>query len=294
MMKLPDFLGIGAMRCGTTTLWDLLAQDPRIFMPAQKELHFFDNRDGFWEQGFGAYAQLFSAARSDQVCGEVTPCYLFFEEACERIYQVVPGAALVAILRDPVSRARSHYWYSVRAGYERLEFRRALDAEPRRLATATYAARNRFGYVARGRYAEQLQRFADRFGRDRLCVIFLEELRAQPEAVMEQVYRHIGLQPRPLGLEGGGELAQENQGSAHPRSLWVHWLVQSCFRGSLAGPRILHRLANAARRTDKRFNSRPGIPALPADIRARLEAEYRGPNQELEKFLGRPLPWRQG
>jgi hypothetical protein len=288
--RLPDFLCIGAMRCGTTTLWDMLAQHPGIFMAEQKELHFFDNRDGFFDQGPAAYARHFASARPDQVRGESTPSYLFIEEACERIRALLPRVRLIAVLRDPVERARSHYWFSVRQGVEPLSIERALDAEPQRLKARRYENRIHHSYVARGRYAEQLQRYERAFGRDALCVIFLEELKADPRATLACVFRHIGVEP--LETFESASASEKNPGM-HPRLRWLHCLARRLRDWSGAG-RALHR--RAARRFCKivdQFNLRPGTPPLPPAVRARLEREFEEPDRALERWLGRPLPWRE-
>jgi hypothetical protein len=290
-MRLPEFLCIGAMRCGTTSLWEMLGQHERTFLPDRKELHFFDNRNGFYDQGIEAYARYFEPAGPDQVPGETTPCYLFFEEACERIHQVLPDARLLVILRDPVARARSHYWYSVRMGYESLSFERALSAEAGRLATCDPDALNRFSYVARGRYVDQLQRFASRFQREQIHVLFLEDLKAQPAEVMRAVFAHLGLELPKAGLF---RRAGERNKGVHPRNIKLHWIMQRSrdWTGKSMAPH--KRAVRRLRKLVWRFNVAEGTPPLTPALRARLDAEFRESDDALEAWLGRGLPWRSG
>ena len=130
--RLPDFLILGEMKCGSTTLWQLLSKHPRIFFPDEKELHFFNARP---DRPLSAsdYERCFASSDSDHLLGEATPNYLFDEDASVRIHRTIPEARLIAILRDPVMRAWSHYWHNVRRGREPLSFQRALAAEPERI-----------------------------------------------------------------------------------------------------------------------------------------------------------------
>ncbi|MEX2015153.1 MAG: sulfotransferase domain-containing protein, partial [Candidatus Hydrogenedentales bacterium] len=196
-MSLLDFLVIGEMKCGTTTLWSLLAQHPQVFRPREKELHFFASYSYFGASGpdklgdLDAYLRNFADAGPGQLRGEATPNYLMDRLAPQRIAQTMPGVRLVAVLRDPVARAWSHYWHVVRRGWEALEFEDALDAEDARMNRGD-DEREKFSYVTRGKYIEHLRRYEALFGREAICVVFLDELTGNQQNVVEEVWRHIG------------------------------------------------------------------------------------------------------
>lgn len=289
-MRLPDFICLGAMRCGTTTLWSLLDRQPGVFLPRIKELHYFDGYQGGWDAGPAAYAAHFADAPADAVCGEITPSYLYIEEACGRIRDLVPDVRLIAILRDPVERAWSHYWYEVCGGRETLSFRRAIDAEPRRLASGRIEERIHRSYFDRGLYAGQLQRFADAFGRDRLCVLDLKALIHDPEAAMRRVLGHIGVAGAPA-INGQNKDRQRNRGW-HPRLRQAHPALKALHARFDAGRSLPSR---AARRVVSRlmdFNRIDGVPAISDADRAWLADRYADADAQLAPWFDGHVPWR--
>jgi hypothetical protein len=134
--------------------------------------------------------------------GEASPGYLFHPLAPERVAETVPQTKLIALLRDPVDRALSHYHHEVALGREPLSFEDAIDAEPERtrgeeerlLREPRYWSRAWWDhtYLARGRYAEQLERWLAVFPRERLLVLASEELAADPGAAYAQVLEFLG------------------------------------------------------------------------------------------------------
>lgn len=287
--RLPDFVCIGAMRCGTTTLWDMLRLNDRVYLPQTKELHYFDNRNGVFDAGLDAYAEHFKDAREDQLVGEFTPSYLYLPEVCQRMYQCVPEAKLLVILRDPVERAWSHYQYAVRGGHEALRFDQAVDVEPDRLAKGDLETRIMFSYVDRGRYAQQLQRFADAFSRKQLCILFLEELKTDPQKAIKQVNEHLGLDALTLPA---AEQTHRNKAASMPRNLHWHARWRKVQKFSWSGSTPVHRGARRLADAALRWNMTNATPQLPIDLRDRLDEIYRPCNEQLADWLGRPLPWQ--
>lgn len=202
--RLPDFLGIGAQKGGTTTLQCLLAQHPAVYLPAAKELHYFSLHYG---QGEGWYRQHFAAAACGQSCGEITPYYLFHPLAPQRIRALLPKVRLVVLLRDPVERALSQYFHSVRLGLEQLPLEAALAAEEERLAGAEAAfqaadgrhlSHQEHSYLARSRYDKQLPAWEALFPLAQLLVLRSEDLFGSPEQLWPQLLRFLGLEFCPL------------------------------------------------------------------------------------------------
>ena len=130
--RLPDFLVIGAMKAGTTTLHAYLARHPGIFTGRTKEPGFF-SRDERFAKGLDHYRRLWIGAAPDQLCGEASTCYsrrLEFPNAAPRIAEHVPDVKLVYLLRHPVDRTFSHYTHEMayRWAKERLPLSRSVDA----------------------------------------------------------------------------------------------------------------------------------------------------------------------
>jgi hypothetical protein len=191
-MTMPNFLIIGAMKSGTTALYYYLAQHPQVYMSPVKEPDFFcfegrASRDNSAER-IEAYRGLFEDVSDEKAIGEASHCYLYEPEAAARIQQHLPEARFIAILRDPVERAYSHFLHMVRNGAEPLtDFRQALREEEAR----AYHNRGFQDYVGRGLYHDQLKRYFDAFGRDRVKVYLYEDLSNEPVGVLQDTFRFL-------------------------------------------------------------------------------------------------------
>ena len=212
---LPDFLIIGAQRAGTTSLYRYLMQHPSVSgCLLGKGAHYFDidyARGEGWYRGHfptNARKQVALMRGSGLLVGEGSPYYLFHPLVPARVAELLPNVRLIAMLRDPTLRAYSHYRHFVRRGIEPLPtFEAALDAEPQRLhgeverllADPAYRAWNlqHFSYVARGLYAEQLDRWLERFPRERLLLIKSEDFFAEPARSYASVESFLGLDHHP-------------------------------------------------------------------------------------------------
>ena len=200
---LPDLIVIGAQKAGTTSLHTWLAQHPQILPPFEKEVHYFDGglepgTDNF-AKGIDWYRAHFpnKAAATDTIAFETTPLYLFHPLVASRIKEQIPNAKLIAVLRNPVDRAVSHYFHTRRNGGENLSMVDAFAAEEQRLAAAGQDYRSagyiRHSYKARGRYAEQLDRYMQLFAREQILIIDSEGLFARPADYMQRIYEFAGV-----------------------------------------------------------------------------------------------------
>jgi hypothetical protein len=204
----PDFLILGAQRAGSSSLFAYVCAHPGVAEPSHKEIHFFDNN---WFRGLPWYRRHFPprAGLRGRITGEASPYYLFHPAVPGRVAATFPDVRLLAILRDPVERAYSSYQLSRRQGYETLEFEEALAREDKRLAgeedrllsDPRYLsdAHRRFSYRTRGLYAEQLERWYERFPREQLLVVRSEDLFADPDATLQTVFAFLGLEPWTAG-----------------------------------------------------------------------------------------------
>jgi hypothetical protein len=264
---LPSFIIIGAQRAGTTSLHDHLCHHPDVVEPTaakedvawRKELHFFDDR--FW-RGLGWYRSCFPLVTSrfvarrcggDLVAGESTPSYLFHPAVPARIAETLSTVRLIALLRDPIERAYSHYQLMRRKGLEDLPFEEALAAEEERLAgeEERILADPRYGshhyrhhsYVLRGLYAEQLERWFAHFPRERMLIIRAEDFFADPAGIYAEVLRFLGLRP---------------------------WELSTYVR-----------------------RNRASYAPIDPELRARLEERFAEPNARLARLLGSSFSWER-
>ena len=206
---LPDFLIIGAPKCGTTSLYRYLVLHPRIRRARHKEIRFFYREYARGERWYRAHFPLALRRRWETLrhgefaTGEASPSYLFYPHAPKRAHALVPRAKLIAILRNPVDRAWSQYRQRVRMGVEPLSFEDALAAEPERtrgewermLADEAYrgAPIFDFGYLRRGLYAEQLERWLAYYPRESLLVLRAEDLFRDPFGALCETTDFLGL-----------------------------------------------------------------------------------------------------
>ena len=200
---MPDFLVIGVMKGGTTSFFNYLARHPQICPPFRKEIKFFDIH---YLQGLGWYRAHFPMRfkmKLGMVTGEATPYYIFHPTAPNRTAKVLPDVRLIALLRNPVDRAYSHYNHMVRVGREPLSFEEAIEHEPERLAgeeekivaDPRYSTFNHlhYSYLARGRYIEQLQKWFAIFPREQMLILASEELYTSPATAYRKATEFLKL-----------------------------------------------------------------------------------------------------
>lgn len=254
----PDFLVLGAQRGGTTSLFRYLEQHPDVVASTRKELHYFDYQFGRGQNWYRGHFPLAAqrdahlrAGRSLLLTGEATPYYLACPQAPRRAAATVPRARLVALLRNPVDRAWSHYRMARWQKKEILSFEDAIAAEPDRLAgeyeklcsddTYYSAAYHQQSYLTRGLYLRQIQDWLRHYPREQFLLLRSEDFYRDPAAVYTRLCEFLGLPAwRPTEF--------------------------------------------------KRFNEQSEKPMLAA-TRQRLLAHFHGPNAQLANFLGQDLDW---
>jgi len=199
---LPGLVILGAQKSGTSSLHHYLTQHPQVISPLRKEVHYFDLN---YARGEGWYRAHFGRVGEPGLNLDSSPYYLFHPCVPDRLHAVLSDAKLVVLLRDPVRRAYSHYWHEHDKGREKLSFEEAIRAEPERLGDSEQRlARGEIqvsrehqlhSYLARGCYAEQLERWFARFPREQFLVLRFEELAAEPLATLNRTLAWMGLEP---------------------------------------------------------------------------------------------------
>lgn len=289
-MTLPNFLVIGAQKSGTTALYNYLRQHPQVYMSPEKEPHFFTYEGGtpvFTGLGRGwvnpitnieEYKKLFQGVSQETAIGEVSPSYLYFEKARERIKYHIPGAKIIAVLRDPADRAYSNFLHSVRTGREPLEdFDRALDEEEARICDNWGPL---WHYRRKGFYYEQLKGYYEAFGRDRIKVYLYEDLSADPVAVSQDIFRFLGVDDAFVPDTSG-----RYNVSGVPRNEALNVAFKKLNRITPVVRRYIP--SKLGRYIKSKVLVRP--PQLPSESRRRLVADYREDILELQDLIGRDL-----
>ena len=264
-MPLPTFVIVGAQKSGTTTLHDLLGQHPQVWVSDPKELHFFDKHQ---KRGIDWYADQFRPEINDVAWGESTPFYLYKDRARRAMAEALTSSVFVAILREPVSRAYSQYWFARSKNVEQIAtFADAIAAEPERLAARPDGQPAMGSYLDRGRYHRQLVDLEQLVGRERLMVHLTDDLRDNPLGVLRDTCRFLGVETEPV-----------EDIELRERNTFANRTVNS-EKGSVAS-------ALLRRSEEVPGDAYPPIdPSLEADLRAR----FRDDNDRLAHWLGRDL-----
>lgn len=183
-----DFLVVGAEKCGTTWLADMLKQHPQVFVPEEKELHYFNRKfvefpdlDNYnFDKPLEWYLSYFKQASPDQVKGEICPSYLWDEKAAGRIYDFNPQIKIMILLRNPIEPTFSAYRFYVQRGLIRSDFKRALK---------------KYGdyLLIRSSYYRQVKRYFDLFPSQNVRIMLHDDLRADSAVFLASVEQFLGV-----------------------------------------------------------------------------------------------------
>lgn len=200
--RTPDFFIVGQPKCGTTALYTMLSSHPGLYLPELKEPHFLAREPGEEPQSkrrpvtLESYLALFADAEPDQLVGEGSTSYLRSPRAAEAIHELNPEARIVAILREPAALLRSLHLQLLQSSVEsEPDLAKALELEPeRRVAGAHGLWQQSLLYSEQVRYVEQLRRYHERFGRERVLVLIYDDFRADNHGVARAVMRFLGVE----------------------------------------------------------------------------------------------------
>ena len=311
-LRLPDFFIIGAAKAGTTSLYDMLARHPGVFLPSRKEPEFFA-RDDLYAEGIENYAWMFDPARPDQLTGEGSTLYSLsplFPDTASRIVRHVPQARFIYVLRHPVERAYSFYIQLVKnyqnATGDHVVHRRFEDfvlpefharAAPRAKVLAPFNAHfpdTPELCLAGSDYLMQIRAYLAHVPRERMLFLKFEDFRRDREAVTKRVCDFLGLPP----LEGHpAEAGRRNVSRDHFDRLGEQLAMDTLrnragllwkFRGMLpTGLRQRLRERALARAPRVEFLHEP--PAMMPETRALLEQRFAVQIPELSQLTGLDL-----
>jgi len=182
---LPDFVVIGAKKCGTTFFYHLLSQHPLVEPAASKELHFFDV---LFEEGTEWYRRCFPKPRwkdgRKTITGEASPGYIWHPLAPERMAGVIPEVRLIALLRNPVDRAYSDYYQRVKNGRAHRTFEEAVQAA---FDDPTH------GHLSKSIYVDHLRRWSGFFGDEQMLVLKSEDFFGRPVETLKVALNFLDL-----------------------------------------------------------------------------------------------------
>ena len=274
--RLPNFVVVGAMKAGTTSLYHYLRPHPQVFMPKIKELDFF--AEGMnWERGLDWYRHQFAAApREATALGEASTVYAKFpryQGVAERMERVLPDVRLIYVVRHPIDRIRSHYEHRVASGAETAPIEDAVFDNPI--------------YIDYSRYALQVEQYLEHFSREQLMIVVAEEMRSDRAGVMSRVYGFLGADPSWTSPVLEQEFHQTAKKVARPRAVPVPQLARR-----LPGyGAIVQRAPGTVRQAYAAVTRRlvrgrdPRTVELPDDARRELERRLGDDVERLARFM---------
>ena len=295
-MIMPNFLIIGAAKAGTTSLYEYLKMHPEVYMSPRKETRFFavyeekldfqgpeDLTRYYFVKDLASYQALFDGVTDEKAIGEASPWYLYLPKAAQRIKQHIPQAKLIAILREPVSRAYSHFYHSIRENIETVtDFTLAMAAETERIQSNWS---QHWHYKQRGFYYAQLKHYYDLFEPEQIKVCLYDDLVTNPIALMQDIYAFLGVDDTFIP-----NTTKKHNVTAIPKSQTLAKFLKrshplKSFFGSLIPSQnirqqISHNLY--------KINRRPK-PSLQLEVRKKFIEEYREDILKLQELIDRDL-----
>ncbi len=284
VMRLPDFLIIGAAKSGTTSLYKYLSRHPQVYLSAIKEPQFFAV-DSQYERGIEWYSSLFNDARPDQICGEASTDYTklpLYSKTADRIARHLPNVKMIYIIRHPVERAYSHYVHLERGKKIELTFEDYIQQNSVCLDTSCYI--------------RQINRYLKIFPKESFLFLLMEDLIHNPDQTLGQVCKFIGVDDR-VSLTSGEQVI-ENSGQAY---------FKDTIRSKITSPIRALPLVETLKDTvpqqwrdfaynllqdsfyGRRIEQQYLASKMSSETRQWLLEKFKEPNQELAEFLNRDL-----
>jgi hypothetical protein len=284
-----DWCCIGAQKAGTSTLYRLLRDHPQIAIPPSKEDPIFDAEVS--AEQVRAYLDERFADAGDARCGTVTPQYMSAPDTAERMHRFVPDTKIVVLLRDPIERAYSHFRMSTLRELETRSFAAAVADQLATLEAGReidlYSETD--SYVVRGNYAWLLRGWFDRYGAERMLVVFNDDLDRDTAATIERVQRFLDVD---VVAPPETEFRYNASPPPHRLSAWRKPVANALRRAGWdrIDPERRERISSRVERTLAR--ALPVAPrGVPAETARRLRDYYAAGNDALAELVGAPLPW---
>ncbi|MEO1670951.1 MAG: sulfotransferase [Cyanobacteria bacterium J06631_2] len=281
-MTLPNFLGIGAAKCGTTWMYRLLQQHPQIYVPSKrKEIDFFC-QDNNYERGFDWYETFFpdaQEARQYSAIGEFSPRYMNTTKSARRIAEVKSVEKLIVMLRDPAKRTYSQYTHAVRNGYSK-SFQDFIVERP--------------DVIERSLYSQKLEPFLDLFAPEQFCYFIFEDAVKDVPATQKKLANFLNVNPERFLDQNGPAKANS---SYVPKYKWLNSKIrdlnQILRRGNSLSWIVDLSETLQIRQLLTKYNSGDKVPPISSEMKLSLQDTFDPDIDRLEKILNFSLDkWR--
>lgn len=289
-MKKPNFFIIGAPKCGTTSLAKWLGRHPNIYLSNIKEPHYFytdGNSKFITTHNWDEYIRLFKdVSPMHHAVGEASVFYLFSKEAVKNILNLFPEAKFIVLLRNPVEMAASLHWQEIYSENEQIiEFQKAWEVQPLRaqgkMITPKCKEPRHLVYGDVCKLGEQMQRLITLVNRERIKIIFLEDIISDPQKAYADVLRFLD-----VNHEFTTDFKPENIAKS-VRSKTLNKLLK--LGGSFKSKIGIRKRTGIFAPILKLNTVRNTKPAVPNDFKAKLKCYFREDIRRLELITDRNL-----
>ena len=293
---------VGTQKSGTSSLLRYLAQHPDIETHAQPEMTFFLQEREYTRGYEWAFTKYFDGCSQDNQQKGITPqsgehtliaknvMVMHSPEIMQRIYEHNPVIQLVVLLREPVARAYSAYWWARRRGWETIKtFEEALAAEETRLKESWFKWRQ-CAYRYNSTYYPHVKNLIEQFGASQVHCILTETLNADAQTVCQQLFHHLCIR-----TDFAPVIEQRHNQAAMPRSERFSFLFTRFMASHNPLRRAIRKFVPDAtayklRKAVLNWNDKPFTPPpMDAQTREELVAYFKPFNQQLEQLLDREL-----
>ena len=288
-MTLPNFIGIGAPKSGTTWLTKCLSEHPDVFMAPMKETEFWKFTDA--EQRLDEYAAHFRGARNERAIGEFSVRYLSLPHVPERVHRVLPRIRLIVALRNPIDQVYSNYWHLQRQNFNLHDPKLAPQSIEEALE------KHRDFLLAPARYAEHLERWYRHFAREQLLVILFDDIQSRPADVLHQLFAFLGVNPdfQPPSIAQTGTAVRQGTSPRSGKAAELHSriyqaLVENIYAPlkRMLGTRTASQIKDVLRIRPimESLFMRKGYPPMSANVRELLAKEFAPEIERLAELTG--------
>lgn len=296
MDNLPKFVCVGASKCGTTSLYEYLRQHPDIFLPAQKELHYFSYA-GLERRPNGPgmrhtlrsliktekhYRAQFASAPPNAVSGDISPSYLTSHESIPKMRALLGAPKIIILLRDPVQKIFAQYMHMRRSARESLTFENALKEEENRNA-------DQWGdmwlYKRSGYYADHVEAYLNEFGRDNVRIYLSSDLQHDPLRVLVSIFDLLE-----VSTDYTIKVDNEFNKSGLPKSELLARTLNASMAANFAKRILPRRIGSVLKNKLQSVNTGEKL-VLSDETEQMLRAAFKQDTLRLEELIGRETGW---
>lgn len=287
-MNFPDYIIIGAAKCGTTSLCNYLEAHPNVKITQPKELDFF-GREGI-EERMDEYGEHFKD-KNGTLIGEGSVSYMLYSElAAQQIKKYVPNVKIIAMLRNPADRFYSDFWFNINRGvivYKKGMFDGVIDGTMEVPYSPIHKISYRENLISRGNYADHLKHYYKLFDKDQIKIIFFEDFVKDSTSVLNSVYEFLGLSTTQI------EAPQEvHNKTLYPGKLNFVYVLWKHIKPFLPHKLVVSQRQKLTKVKDWFFTEKKA--EFPAKSRAKLVSIYTESIDELEAMLDKDLShWKK-